>query len=600
MDYVTLFDLMMYCYYIPTRLLLDQDHKKFWKSISTVFATYYGLIQWNEMTIEHSRNYATGLLAPTDDFILSLHRLCSNEGEYFYNLTLPQIIIRTLQQNVVAFYSTESGVKDEEVQRMERRMRDMVNKCFDDQTCYKSTDSIDKAIMAHFMENNPTVFNAHTTGYIRQKLLFEQHNAKILNECCYIHRTFDFHRKESWTRMTPNQFAQMFGNITFIGADESGEQKKKRFIAFWMNDPDISCFESVINDPTLPPGPHGKFMNVFPSPMYKDVPIPNDYHTVAEPYFDFAKKMLGVKESEYFFAWLKQIIERPKEPTRIALILSGLEGTGKSTLFDFIRDYILGCDITSQTGRIEELTEKHSTLRENTLLVQFDEVQPTNFNKNQEFFKNLITTTTIRINPKGGKMYNVDNLCNYCFTTNSKVPLVLSNTDRRYVLMKANDCYRMDRDFWVKFKKEVMTKTVGRAVVERLRKEDYSHLYPLEFNRPVTEMYTEIRTMSIPNHFKFLSYFTRTRTDGEYAGGLLQSEYRKWCEARGVEANTRIFMMELQRIPTDQAGIRKKRTSVCVLYTIQLKKLEAYLESIDCYHESDQDGYRVTKKQKIQ
>lgn len=597
--HLALFDMVVYFEAIPAAKILDPKETKIWSYVSSILKAYYLEIEWSDMDIESCRNHMTNLLEPVGSLQIMLQELCNGSGDRFFTLNLKQIIRNLFRYTMVTYMGNQLNMDRSRLDEYMTHIDSMISKCSLPNDQYKKMDNVIGQMMLDLQSSSPERYQQHSTSYDRQKLLFEMDNAKVLNQACFVHGTRDTEGNTKWVRMSHNKFVNTFSHLTYEKHDNNGIACTKRFIHQWIHDPRMRVYDDIISDPTKPTGSYEKYINTFPVMKHAMTEDVDDYHTTSEPYFEFAKTLLGEQNSEFFFAWLKHVIESPESPTRIAMVLSGSEGTGKSTLFDFIRFHILGLDTSAQIAKISELTDKHSNVRENCVLLQFDEVSPNVFNKNQEFFKDLITTNTIRVNPKGHTMYAIPSYCNVVFTTNSKIPLLISDTDRRYVSIKVTDTFRMDEKFWTSFARNVMKDKVGKAVVQRLRATDYSHMYPLEFHRPKTNLYDEVRILSIPTNYRFLSYFSRNNSNRIINAKDLQTEYIHWCKERHIEPRPKTFVMEVMKLPEDESGVSKKRSSSCHIYTIDTEKLKQHLIRINQYHESDHDGYRESKRQKV-
>ena len=148
----------------------------------------------------------------------------------------------------------------------------------------------------------------------------------------------------------------------------------------------------------------------------------------------FSKK----EERLYFYNWLS-FISNTGEKTRNAIILRGVQGTGKNSLADYILSKFFG-ERYCKTASNDDLKSQFNGIFENLLFVFFNEVRP-DFRESSTIYeklKALITDNSILINEKYIKVRQVDNVSNMMFFTNNAIPVLLEPTDRRYSIFTSN------------------------------------------------------------------------------------------------------------------------------------------------------------------
>ena len=144
------------------------------------------------------------------------------------------------------------------------------------------------------------------------------------------------------------------------------------------------------------------------------------------------------EERKYFYNWLS-FIANSGEKTRNAIILRGVQGTGKNSLADYILTPFFGqryCKTVSN----DDIRSQFNGIFENLLFVFFNEVKP-DFNAEStvyEKLKALITDNAILVNEKYIKVRQTNNIFNCMFFSNNPVPVVIEASDRRYSIFTSN------------------------------------------------------------------------------------------------------------------------------------------------------------------
>lgn len=160
--------------------------------------------------------------------------------------------------------------------------------------------------------------------------------------------------------------------------------------------------------------------------------------------FDFLNKyphitalldnLLPIKEQkEYFLNWLSYIFATNKK-TRVAVLIRGIQGTGKGVLWEQIIQHFYGENFT--------LTVENEALGSNfspdgmdrVMFVLYNEIKG-DFRDGNVVYEKLkihITDSTIKFEEKGITAFQITNNFNCIFFSNHKTPLQIQGGDRRY------------------------------------------------------------------------------------------------------------------------------------------------------------------------
>ncbi len=155
---------------------------------------------------------------------------------------------------------------------------------------------------------------------------------------------------------------------------------------------------------------------------------------------------IKLDERRYFLNWLSYIAQTKKK-TRNAVIIKGLQGTGKGLLFEKIIRPFFGNGAENPQDDSQVITLSNESLKsefngdlENQLFVAFNEVKP-DFRDGTTLYeklKQIISDDFLIVNQKFIKPRQVKNYTNCIFFSNNSIPVSIENSDRRYSIFTAN------------------------------------------------------------------------------------------------------------------------------------------------------------------
>jgi len=150
--------------------------------------------------------------------------------------------------------------------------------------------------------------------------------------------------------------------------------------------------------------------------------------------FELLRNLIPVAgEREHFINWLSFVFST-REKARTAWVFKGIQGSGKNLFFDKVIKPLFG---QNQAIVVDDdrLQSDFNGFMNNKLFIAFNEVanDETKTKKSvKSKIKSLITDTTILINEKHVKTYEVNNFANIIFFSNEVIPLLIENQDRRF------------------------------------------------------------------------------------------------------------------------------------------------------------------------
>ena len=164
-----------------------------------------------------------------------------------------------------------------------------------------------------------------------------------------------------------------------------------------------------------------------------------------KPWLDHLKNQCGAGDGtmeydeevfEYYVNWQAHIVQRPWVKQPVAVVLTGMEGTGKGYVAQMLRR-VIGDDHFLQFANMEGLSHFQCPKERTNLLTVFDELRLT-IGKLPEL-KFLITEVSKQFNEKYVAAKTVKSLSNYLILSNDEMPLpVVTESDRRFLILKSD------------------------------------------------------------------------------------------------------------------------------------------------------------------
>ncbi|KAI5540832.1 hypothetical protein TVAGG3_0043110 [Trichomonas vaginalis G3] len=176
-----------------------------------------------------------------------------------------------------------------------------------------------------------------------------------------------------------------------------------------------------------------------------------DYSKI-EMFMNFIKEAICDNNDEvykYLLGWIASMIQHPGIKNETAIILKGLQGTGKNRFTDIISELLAGYSCKNIT-EISELTGNFNSVVENKMFLVLNELKNVGEDRLANFnaLKSIITDNEIRINEKNQPRRTAQNVANFIFVTNNVYPVKIEVGDRRYVVLRVNGKYKGQFDYF--------------------------------------------------------------------------------------------------------------------------------------------------------
>lgn len=144
----------------------------------------------------------------------------------------------------------------------------------------------------------------------------------------------------------------------------------------------------------------------------------------------------------YLCSWIAFLLQKPGVKIGTALVLVGIQGTGK-TMFTNAICQLLGV-YGIENANLNNITGKHNSQILNKMLIVVNEVDSSFGLKrdSSNILKTLITEKSIDINPKHKETFTALNYANFIFVSNNFIPIRIEPDDRRYCVLQVNGKYK--------------------------------------------------------------------------------------------------------------------------------------------------------------
>ena len=266
---------------------------------------------------------------------------------------------------------------------------------------------------------------------------------------------------------------------------------------------------------------------------------------------------------QYLLAWFQLLVAEPHRKAGVALVVTGLEGTGKSVVCEFLRDFVLGPPITAFFDGVEDMTEKHNCRKAGKRLWVLEECRSTRdeFIHNMDSLKRLITNPVVSENPKGMPIREVENIGMMVILSNHMDCINVTTTDRRYSFIPTSPEKRgaEHRPWWAKLRRQLMQQETGDHV--------YTWLLSLadlpDPTLPLANtMRTEVQNMSKPAELQYVEARLSAIQDAHWwiSKEHFYHDYKVWCQDHGQKnvLNASRFHGKVKQIATERAQLNFK------------------------------------------
>lgn len=409
--------------------------------------------------------------------------------------------------------------------------------------------------------------------YKKQKHYFEQYCGLVRNpETMYFERV----KNSNLSYVTPPKMMARY--ICF-----------SKFLNVWIRDVHKAQYSKIDFYPDTSKCPKDEFNQFDMYEVKRNYQMVDETkrHQLVAPILKHFKDIFETKEEgDFIIKSFAHGIQFPmdKNTNGVSIVIQGDQGTGKSTLLELFLVPIIGNQYYTYTANPNDVCGEHAEGLEHRLVAVLDEVQGKSTFNLSEFLKSLTTQTTLTVNPKGIRPYQIKNYCRIYFTTNNKTPIKIEIGDRRYAVFKMLNTYRCNREYFKGLAEYMKQPDVLSAWYDYLMSLDVVD-YDFCANRPQTQIYNDIVEACLSNVTKYVEYlmteFYRENPKEvavqKVMATNLFANYNKWKEeTKHKDDHT---SCSFGRAIKDFQGVKSKRLTAGIQYIFDFDDIKEYFKT---------------------
>jgi hypothetical protein len=186
-----------------------------------------------------------------------------------------------------------------------------------------------------------------------------------------------------------------------------------------------------------------------------------------------------IRKAEFILDWCADTLQNPTRKPGVALVLRGLEGTGKSLLGAIKRRLLGQCNVLVNADKDRLLGRFNSALA-SKILIQAEETFFAGDARAADALKHLITGQTLEIEIKFGRSFEIESFHRLLITSNHTQVIQASSEARRFVVCDVSDARRGDAAYFDRLYAvaDGRDDTTARAFMHHLLSRDLSKFQP--------------------------------------------------------------------------------------------------------------------------
>jgi len=278
----------------------------------------------------------------------------------------------------------------------------------------------------------------------------------------------------------------------------------------------------------------------------------------------------------------KHMLINPMDKTGTIIIIKGVQGSGKNSVFDVFYRYVLGPQVSLTTPNLDLVVGRFNAIRQSLIACCLDEALDAMDRSANNKFKNLITADEVQIEQKGKDAYTVADYCNYCVISNNDFASLVEESDRRAFCMETNNSKKGDKAYWKNYYDVLDGVDAGKHIFHWLINEVYIPSDWRAQDIPQTRYKVELKESQASSTVKFLLDILRERIETDlteettYSNKEMWDMFREFCDQNKHKCiSSTAFYRILTRYTRSctVSNVRSKTISVSILR----EKLSEYL-----------------------
>lgn len=247
-----------------------------------------------------------------------------------------------------------------------------------------------------------------------------------------------------------------------------------------------------------------------------------------ELFLDYINEVLASNNKDvfkYIIKWSSYMCKGNKN-TSALVFKTNAEGVGKSTYPVFLRQYVLGPDLSLEDGS-EPLKSKFNGILGGKLFVYFEELETfgaSEWMAVSSVLKRQITSNTYCLQNKNQDAYTVENINNYMLLSNHDI----EDGGRRFFVADISTHRKGDRKYWDNLYSKCFNKKVGYAFYCYLCEQDTTNFNSQDFPITVNKLNSVSKRLDPVYLFLKEQYLLKNKSINSKLSDFYE-EYTCWC-----------------------------------------------------------------------
>jgi hypothetical protein len=300
-------------------------------------------------------------------------------------------------------------------------------------------------------------------------------------------------QRRYFNRILPADFRTLYANRRVeVGRDEEDKPIIRKAADFWLNHPQRRQYlGGLVCRPGHPCDPDT--LNLWHG--FAIEPHPGSWDRLAEHIRSVVCRNHR-QHFEYLLSWMARMVQFPALPGEVAIVISGLEGTGKSTLGRVL------CRLLGQhafaISNARHLTGNFNAHLRDCVFLLGDEAFYAGDRAHAGILKALITEPTLAIEGKYRDAVNAPNFLHLMLISNADWVIPAGLEARRFCVLNASEEHVGDHAYFARIWEELEAGGFAALLHNLLARDitgfNFRHV-------PETEALVEQKKLSLPPHF---------------------------------------------------------------------------------------------------
>jgi hypothetical protein len=422
-------------------------------------------------------------------------------------------------------------------------------------------------------ENKKLELKLKYDTYKLRKTYFEKYHFKIMSPFSYVRA-----KENGFDILTSETLNQMYKNLN-------------GFVKIWQEDYNIKTFEGC----DFAPPPIELANNV--KNLYTGLAFENMKCRINEPELVnnssiFIKHLWYLsgknnKVLEYVLNYLAHLIQETGEIPRTSIVFKSEQGCGKNVFFENFGNKILGEKYVLATANMDHILGRFPLI-EQKLLVLMDETSGKDSFLSSDKIKSYITAPTIPFEKKGIDIINIRNCGRMIFFTNNDYPVKIEPSDRRFVVSECSSDIKNNTVYFKALIKAFNTPYMVKSFALYLKTRNIEN-FDTTNDRPITQIYKEIQTATVPSEERFFVNFDEFEFNKDYSGREIYALYTYWASNNRIKSPIvdKTFLTRIKKC--EFVSFRKSNGNI--VYCVDEAKLTRFIQAKQAYEDEEDEDF---------